>query len=326
MKYVRVGSSGLKVSAFALGGAWFGDPKWKNWALPEADCQPILQRAFDLGVNMIDTADQYSNGGSEEIIGNLWPQMLPRDAIILATKAFHPTGPSVNERGLSRKHLMSAVDGSLRRLKTDYIDLYQIHRTDESTPIEETLDAMNDIVRAGKARYLGVSNAMAWQFMKILAICEKHGWARPIAVQNHYNLAYREEEREMLSLCRSEGIGHFSWSPLGRGFLAATMARDGQKATVRAASDTTAAAYFNEPHDLDVLDRVVACAARHGRKPAQIALAWMIQRANGSIPVLGASKLMHVEDAVGALDIQLSAEDIASLEAPYKPHRVLLHL
>ncbi len=326
MDYVRLGRSGLKISRIALGCAWFGDPAWKSWALPESECRPIVRRAIELGINLLDTADQYSNGMSETIIGKLWPEFARRDELVLATKAFHPTGPSPNERGLSRKHLMAAIDGSLKRLNTDYVDLYQIHRTDSETPIEETLDALNDIVRTGKARYIGASNLFAWQLMRILAMCERYGWNRPISIQNHYNLAYREEEREMLPLCREESIGFIPWSPLARGFLANNFRRDGTRTTVRATDDTTTASYFNEAHDFDVLDRAVACAERIGCAPAQVALAWMLHKPGVTGLITGASNVMHIEQAVAALDIVLSADDIATLEEPYRPHRVLLHL
>jgi aryl-alcohol dehydrogenase (NADP+) len=326
MKYVCMGRSGLKVSRIGLGTAWFGEPAWRSWALPEAECRPILRRAIELGINLIDTADQYSNGLSETIIGNAWPELARRDELVIATKVFHPTGPSPNERGLSRKHLMAAIDGSLTRLKTDYVDLYQIHRNDADTPIDETLDALDDIVRAGKARYIGASNTFAWQLMRALALCDRHGWAKPISVQNHYNLAYREEEREMLPLCREMGIGFMAWSPLARGFLANKLSRDGASASVRAASDKTMASYFHEAHDFDVLDQVVACADRRGCAPAQIALAWMLAKPGVTSPILGAGKAAHVEQAIAALDITLATEEMAALEAPYRAHPVLMHL
>lgn len=326
MRHVRLGNSGLKVSRIALGCAWFGDPAWKSWALPEADCRPIVRRAIELGVNLLDTADQYSDGMSETILGRLWPEFGRREELVLATKVFHPTGPGVNERGLSRKHLLDAVDSSLKRLNTDYIDLYQIHRTDAETPIDEALETFNDIVRTGKVRYVGASNQLAWQLMRMLALCERRGWSRPVSMQNHYNLAYREEEREMLPLCRSEGIGFLPWSPLARGFLAGNVGRDGTRATVRAAADRTAANYFGEPHDFDVRDAVQTCAERRGCSPAQVALAWLLQKPGVTAPIVGAGKVEHVEQAVAAVDLTLDADEIAALEGPYRPHRLMLHL
>lgn len=322
MDFVAVGRSGLKVSRIALGGFSFGDPAWQSWVLSEEQARPILARAIHLGINFIDTADMYSNGVSEEIIGRTWPNLIRREELVLSTKAFHPTGPGVNERGLSRKHLFDAVDGSLRRLRTDYVDLYQMHRTDHTTPIEETLEALSDIVRAGKARYWGVSNLMAWQLMRILAICDRHGWVRPICIQNHYNLAYREEEREMLPLCRLEGVGYTPWSPLARGFLAGKPAGE----TVRGRADSYRTAYFGDPGDLAVLDAAVACASRHGCSTAEVALAWMLKKPGVTAPVIGATKVEHVDSAVRALTVALDDDDLAGLEAPYQPHRVMLHL
>lgn len=226
MDYVSLGRSGLKVSRIGLGAFSFGDPAWQSWVLSEDQSRPIIQRALELGINFIDTADMYSNGVSEEILGHCWPDFVRREELVLSTKATGTTGNSINERGLSRKHLFDAIDLSLRRLKTDYVDVYQLHRADHTTPIEESLEAMHDIVKAGKARYVGVSNMLAWQLMRTLAICDKRGWVRPIAIQNHYNLAYREEEREMLPLCALEGIGVTPWSPLARGFLAGNSPRD----------------------------------------------------------------------------------------------------
>jgi aryl-alcohol dehydrogenase-like predicted oxidoreductase len=326
MHYVALGGTGLKVSRIALGGFSFGDPAWQSWVLRERESREIIRRAVELGINFIDTADMYSDGESEAIIGRVWPECGRREEFVIATKAFHATGPSANERGLSRKHLFAAIDGSLRRLGTDYVDLYQMHRTDHTTPIEETLEAFHDIVKSGKARYFGVSNLMAWQLMRILAVCEAHGWTRPVSLQNHYNLAYREEEREMLPACRAERIGYVPWSPLARGFLAGKLARDGAAASVRAAADTVTREFFNEPHDFDVLDALRACARRRKSTPAQIALAWMLGKEGVTAPILGATRPQHVEAAVASLDIHLSAEETAELEAPYRPHRVLLHL
>jgi 1-deoxyxylulose-5-phosphate synthase len=325
MQYSNLGRSGLKVSRIGIGCAWFGDPQWKSWALPEAQSRTIIKRAIEFGINLIDTAFQYSNGLSEVIVGRAWRDFARREELVIATKIFHPTGPSPNERGLSRKFLLAAVDAALKRLQTDYIDLLQIHRNDVNTPIEETLEALNDIVRAGKARYIGASNMLAWQMMRMLAICDCHGWSRPISVQNHYNLAYREEEREMLPLCLAEGVGYMAWSPLARGFLAGKVARDGAGMTQRANDDTTLRSFFGEPHDFDVVDALNACAARYNFTPAQIAIAWIMGKPGVTAPILGASNVEHVEQAVQALEIKFSPEDVKALEAPYRPHRVLLH-
>lgn len=326
MDYVSLGRSGLKVSRIALGAFSFGDPAWQSWVLPEEQSRPIIRRAIELGVNFIDTADMYSNGVSEEIIGRSWREFTRREEIVLSTKASGATGNSVNERGLSRKHLFDAIDLSLRRLQTDYVDIYQLHRADHTTPIEESLEAMHDIVKSGKARYVGVSNMLAWQLMRALAICDKHGWVRPIAIQNHYNLAYREEEREMLPLCALEGVGVTPWSPLARGFLAGNSTRDGKAQSKRGEADPNIRAYFSEEHDYAVLDQARACAERHDVTTPQVALAWLLGKLTLSAPIIGATKVTHVEDAVAALEVELTADDVETLERPYRPHRVLLHL
>ena len=325
MDYVPLGRSGLKVSRVALGAFAFGDPAWQPWMLPEEQSRPIIRRAIEAGINLLDTADMYSNGVSEEILGRAWPDFARREELVLSTKAFGVTGSSINERGLSRKHLFDAVDLSLRRLRTDYVDIYQMHRIDHTTPIEESLEAMHDIVKTGKARYFGVSNLPAWYLMRILAICDRRGWTRPIVIQNHFNLAYREEEREMVPLCVQEGIGMTPWSPLARGFLTRSSVKDGE-ASLRSANDPYIKAYFGEAHDRAVVDAVQACAQRHNRSMSEIALAWLLTKPMLAAPVIGATKLTHVDGAVAAVSIKLNAEDIAALEAPYKPHRVLLHI
>jgi len=326
MEYVSLGRSGLKVSRLGLGTFSFGDPAWQAWVLPEDQSKPIIRRAIELGINFIDTADMYSNGVSEEILGRCWPDFMRREELVLSTKAFGVTGPSVNERGLSRKHLFDAIDLSLRRLKTDYVDIYQLHRADHTTPIEESLEAMHDIVKSGKARYVGVSNMAAWQLMRTLAICDRRGWVRPTVIQNHYNLAYREEEREMLPLCALEGVGVTPWSPLARGFLAGNTPRDGKRQSKRATADPNIKAYFSEDHDYAVLDAVTACAKRNAVTMTQVALAWLLAKPIVSAPIIGATKISHVDDAVGALKAKLSAADIEALERPYRPHPVFLHL
>lgn len=326
MDYVTLGGSGLKVSRIALGAFAFGDPAWQPWMLTEEDSRPIIRRALELGINFIDTSDMYSNGASEEILGRTWPDLARREELVLSTKAFAPTGKSVNERGLSRKHLFDAIDLSLRRLRTDYVDIYQMHRADDTTPIEESLEAMHDIVKAGKARYIGVSNMLAWQLMRTLAICDRRGWVRPIAVQNHYNLAYREEEREMVALCLLEKVGMTPWSPLARGFLAGTLQKDGKGTSTRSSTDPYISAYFNQEHDYAVLEQARLCAERHGSTTAQIALAWLLAKSGISAPIMGATKPSHVESAVRALRVKLTSSDMEALEKPYRPHSVLLHL
>jgi aryl-alcohol dehydrogenase-like predicted oxidoreductase len=326
MEYVSLGRSGLKVSRIALGAFSFGDAAWQTWVLNTEQSGPIIRRAIELGINFLDTADMYSNGVSEEIIGRWWPDFARREELVLSTKASGATGPSINERGLSRKHLFDAIDLSLKRLRTDYVDIYQLHRADHTTPIEETLEAMHDIVKAGKARYVGVSNMLAWQLMRTLAICDKRGWVRPISIQNHYNLAYREEEREMLPLCQLENIGMTPWSPLARGFLAGNTPRDGAALSSRGMADPYIRSYFSEDHDYAVLDEVKACAARHNASMPQVALAWLLSKPTLSAPIIGATKISHVESAAAALELKLTPEDITALERPYRPHKVLLHL
>jgi aryl-alcohol dehydrogenase (NADP+) len=325
MEYVRLGKSGLKVSRICLGMMTYGTPEWRPWVLDAAQSRPFVARAIEHGVNFFDTADMYSNGVSEEVLGRALKEHVSRDQVVIATKAFFPVREGPNERGLSRKHLMDAIDRSLRRLGTDYVDLYQIHRFDPDTPIEETLEALHDIVKAGKARYLGASSMYAWQFIKMLDVADRHGWTRFIAMQNHYNLIYREEEREMLPLCREEGIGVIPWSPLARGFLAGNRRKDDYGDSSRAKTDDFAHQLYYTDADFTVAARVVELAERHGVKPTQIALAWLLAQPGVAAPIIGASKLPHLDDAVGALVIKLSPEDLAFVEEPYQPHRVLGH-
>jgi aryl-alcohol dehydrogenase (NADP+) len=283
----------------------------------------------ELGITFFDTADMYSRGVSEEVLGRALKTLVPRDQVVIATKAFFPTSDGPNERGLSRKHLMDAIDRSLRRLGTEYVDLYQIHRFDSETPIEETLAALHDIVKAGKARYIGASSMYAWQFAKMLYVADRNGWTRFVSMQNHYNLVYREEEREMLPLCREEGVGVIPWSPLARGFLAGTRRRgeDPVRAgdTTRARSDEFAHQLYYSDADFIVADRVVQLASRKGVKPAQIALAWLLAQPGVTAPIIGASKLSHLDEAVEAIQLRLSDEERAFVEEPYQPHRVLGH-
>ncbi len=323
MDYVRLGRTGLKVSRLVLGCMTFGSPNWAPWVLDEAASRPIIDKALDLGINFFDLADMYSLGTSEEIVGRVLGQV-PRHKLVLGTKLYNPMSDDPNDRGLSRKHIFEAVDASLKRLDTDYIDLYQLHRFDYDTPLEETLDALNDVVRAGKVRYLGASSMHAWQFMKALGLQRAHGWAPFVSMQPHYNLIYREEEREMLPLCRSEGIGVIPWSPLARGRLAART----DAGTTRAQTDKTASALYDRTRDADeaVIAAVRAVAERHGRPPAQIAYAWVASRPGITAPIVGISKLHQFDDAVAALEVKLTDEDVEQLEAPYEPQRVAGHV
>ena len=325
MEYTRLGSSGLKVSRICLGAMTYGTPKWRTWVLDEGASRPFVKRAIELGINFFDTADMYSEGVSEEVLGRALRDFTARDQVVIATKAFHParSSPGPNDRGLSRKHLFDAIDGSLRRLGVDYVDLYQIHRFDFGTPIEETLWALHDIVRAGKARYIGASSMSAWQFAKMLYTSDRHGWTRFAAMQNHYNLVYREEEREMLPLCREEGIGVIPWSPLARGFLAGNRRRGDFGDTSRAKTDEFAHQLYFTDSDFAVADRVVELAVRHGVKPTMIALAWVLAQPEVTAPIVGASKLAHLDDAAAALNVRLSPDDLAFVEQAYQPHGVL---
>ena len=325
MQYVNLGKSGLKVSRICLGAMTYGTSRWRAWVLDEAQARPIIQRAVELGINFYDTADMYSNGMSEEILGRALRDFSRREDLVIASKVFYPMGEGPNQRGLSRLHIMHSIDASLRRLGTDYIDLYQIHRYDPETPIEETLQVLHDLVSSGKVRYIGASSMYAWQFARSLYLADLHGWTRFISMQDHYNLIYREEEREMLPLCQAEGIGVIPWSPLARGFLAGNRQRSDFGETTRARTDDYAQSMYYRETDFDVVARVADLAERHGVSPAQVALAWMLHKPVISAPIIGASKLAHLEQAVAALEIQLSAEEIGFLEEPYQPHPVLGH-
>jgi aryl-alcohol dehydrogenase-like predicted oxidoreductase len=324
MEYVRLGSSGLKVSRLCLGTMTYGTPEWRPWVLDEAAGRPFIARALEHGINFFDTADMYSRGVSEQVLGRALKDR-KRDDLVIATKAFYAVTDGPNNAGLSRKHLFAAIDASLTRLGTDYVDLYQIHRFDYETPIEETLEALHDIVKSGKVRYIGASSMFAWQFMKMLATSDAHGWTRFVSMQNHYNLVYREEERDMLPLCRQEGIGVIPWSPLARGFLAGNRRREDRGETIRAKTDSFAHELYYADSDFTIAERVVALAASRGVKPAQIALAWLLAKPGVTAPVVGASKMPQLEEAVAALAIRLEADEIALLEAPYEPHPVLGH-
>jgi aryl-alcohol dehydrogenase-like predicted oxidoreductase len=325
MQYTRLGSAGLTVSRICLGMMTYGSKRWRQWILEEEEARPIIRRAFDLGINFFDTADMYSEGASEEITGRVWKDLAPRDRIVLATKVFNPMGTDPNQRGLSRKHIMHAIDDSLRRMRTDYVDLYQIHRFDSNTPIEETMEALHDVVKAGKALYLGASSMWAWQFAQMLERAGHLRLTRFVTMQNHYNLIYREEEREMLPLCRHEGIGVLPWSPLARGFLMGNRRPEGSGDTVRAQTDDYARQLYYQPSDFTVVDRITEVAKRRGVSNAQIALAWLLHQPGITAPVIGASKAQHLEDLVAALEIKLEADELRALAEPYQPHAILGH-
>ena len=322
MDYVRLGKTGLKVSRICLGTMTYGSSRWRDWVLDEAESRPFYKRALELGVNFFDTADMYSQGLSEEVTGRALKEFSKRDEVVVATKVFNPMGPDPNARGLSRKHILQAIDASLSRLKMDYVDLYQIHRWDDTTPIEETLEALNDVVRSGKARYIGASSMYAWQFAKALFLSERHGWAHFVSMQNHYNLVYREEEREMIPLCVDQGVGIIPWSPLARGFLAGNRTREKAGETVRSRSDEFAHRLYYQEEDFQVVDSVGSVARQLGKTNAQVALAWMLSKPWVTCPIVGASKMPHLEQAVEAVSIKLTSDQIESLEKPYRPHQV----
>jgi len=324
MEYVRFGNTGLHVSRLCLGCMTYGDPGWREWVLDEAASRPFIQEALEAGINFFDTADVYSLGRSEEVVGRALKEMARRDEVVIATKVFNPMGGKPTQRGLSRKHVMEAIDASLKRLGPDYVDLYIIHRFDPATGMEETVEALSDVVRAGKALYLGASSMWAWQFMKMLGLQRAGGFAPFVSMQNYVNLVYREEEREMLPLCRHEGIAVTPWSPLARGFLGGNLPK-GEK-TVRARTDSyTQALGIGSEQDYAVAERVHAVAERLGVKPAQVALAWVIGLPGVTSPIIGTSKPHHLSDAVGALELRLDAETRAYLEEPYRPKPVQGH-
>jgi 1-deoxyxylulose-5-phosphate synthase len=326
MDYVRLGSAGLKVSRICLGMMSYGSQAERAWHLDEAAAEPIVKAAADGGVTFFDTADTYSDGVSEQITGRLLSRLFAnRDDYVLATKVYFPMGEGPNDRGLSRKHVLSGIDASLRRLGTDYVDLYQIHRWDYETPVEETMEALHDVVRSGKARYIGASSMFAWQFAKAQQAAERHGWTRFVSMQNHYNLLYREEEREMIPLCADQGIAVLPYSPLARGVLTGNRTRGGERRTTRAGDDPLSDQRYNTEADFQVADRVAEVAAARGVPPAQVALAWLLSRPGVTAPIVGATRLGHVTDALAAGQLTLTAEEVRSLEEPYVPHPVLGH-
>jgi aryl-alcohol dehydrogenase (NADP+) len=305
----------------------YGSKKWREWVLEEEESRPFLRRALEAGINFFDTADVYSNGVSEEILGRALKDFGPsRDRLVIATKVHGPMGDDPNQRGLSRKHILHSIDASLKRLGTDYVDLYQIHRFDYETPIEETLAALDDVVRAGKALYIGASSMYAWQFAKMLCAADRLGLARFVSMQNHYNLIYREEEREMLPLCREEGIGVIPWSPLARGFLAGNRRPGDYGETIRAKTDEYAQKMYYQPSDFAVVERVTAIARQRGVSNAQVALAWLLAKPGVTAPIIGASKMQHLDDALAALTLKLDEAELRALEEPYQPHPVLGHV
>lgn len=341
MQYANLGASGLKVSRIGLGMMTFGTPAWRPWVLDEAAARPIVRRAIELGINFFDTADMYSAGLSEEITGRLLSELAPRDEVVIATKLFYPVdlafkggndpGPKPvlrpNQSGLSRKRIFAAADASLKRLRCEAIDLYQIHRFDPSTRVEETMEALHDLVRAGKVRYLGASSMWAWQFAKMQHVAERNGWTRFVSMQNHYNLVYREEEREMIPLCRDQGVGLLPWSPLARGFLAGNRGRDDRTsgATSRARTDDIALKLYYQDSDFAVLEALTAVAKARGVSNATAAYGWLLGRPGVTAPIVGASQTWQLEEAVRALELSLTAAECTALEAPYRPHPVLGH-
>ncbi|MBX6767629.1 MAG: aldo/keto reductase [Actinomadura rubrobrunea] len=326
MDYVRLGASGLKVSRICLGMMTFGTSESRPWAVDEDAATPIVRAAVEAGITFFDTADMYNEGASEEITGRLLRRFFTRrDDYVLATKVYHPMGAGPNDRGLSRKHIMDAIDASLRRLGTDFVDLYIIHRWDYETPIEETMEALHDVVRAGKARYIGASSMFAWQFAKAQYTAQLNGWTRFVSMQNHYNLVYREEEREMIPLCLDQGVGVTPWSPLARGMLAGTRSRGGGRHTLRARTDQYAERLYTDESDFDIVDAVRAVADERGVTMAQVALAWLLDRPSVVSPIIGASKVAHLTEAVAATELTLTDEEKARLEAPYRPHPISGH-
>jgi 1-deoxyxylulose-5-phosphate synthase len=324
MIYVNLGNTGLKVSRLCLGCMTYGSSKWRPWVLDEEQSRPFIKRALEAGINFFDTANMYSDGVSEEVVGRALRDFADRDAVVLATKVYNPMRKDPNGRGLSRKAIMTEIEHSLRRLGTDYVDLYQIHRWDYETPIEETLEALHDVVKAGKARYIGASSMFAWQFAQSLYISDLHGWTRFVSMQNHYNLVYREEEREMLPLCRDQEIGVIPWSPLARGFLAGNRNKQGGE-TTRAQSDEYAKQMYYQGDDFVIAERLSAVAQEHALPNMQVALAWILSRPGITAPIIGVSKPRHLEEAIAALDVKLSEHEIRKLEEPYRPHTILGH-
>ena len=326
MEYVRFGNTGMKVSRLCMGTMTYGKPteRWQ-WALNEEQSRPFIKNALELGINFFDTADIYSLGASEEVVGNALKDFARRDEVVIATKVFNPMSQDPNDSGLSRKHIMSSIDSSLRRLKTDYVDIYQIHRWDYNTQIEETMEALHDIVKAGKARYIGASSMYSWQFAKALYTSDLHGWTRFVSMQPHYNLIYREEEREMIPLCQDQKIAVIPWSPLARGLLTGKRSKE-RNETIRARTDEFGKKLYSADSDFDIVARLTEIATQRKLPNAQVALAWMLSKPAVTAPIIGASKPGHLEDAVAALSVKLTQNEITQLEELYQPHNVLGHV
>jgi aryl-alcohol dehydrogenase (NADP+) len=326
LEYVNLGTTGLKVSRVCLGMMSYGSPRWRSWVLDAEASRPFVRRALDAGINFFDTADVYSLGESEAVLGSTLKQFeIARDRVVIATKVHGVMGDDPNQRGLSRKHIAHAIDDSLRRLKTDYVDLYQIHRFDPGTPIEETFEALTAVVRAGKALYVGVSSMFAWQLAKILRVCERGGLSAPVTMQNHYNLVYREEEREVIPLCRDEGIGIIPWSPLARGFLTGSRPRSGDVPTARGNDDDFARRMYFQEADYAVVDRVTEIARARGVTNAQVALAWLLHQPGVTAPIVGATQLWQLDEAVKGAELRLETAELNALSEPYRPHSILGH-
>jgi len=326
MEYVKFGKTGMKVSRLCLGMMTYGSKKWREWVLEEEQAKPFVKRALEAGINFFDTADVYSLGASEEVLGNLLKAFgVKRETVVIATKVFNPVSDDVNDHGLSRKHIMDAIDKSLKRLKMDYVDLYQIHRWDYNTPIEETMEALHDVVKAGKARYIGASSMFAWQFSKAQYTADLHGWTRFASMQDHYNLVYREEEREMIPCCVDQGMAIIAWSPMARGFFAGNRKRGGGGETTRSKSDPFADQLYFREEDFTIAERANEVAKERGVTGSQIALAWMLHKPYITAPIIGSSKMEHLDQAIAALDIKLSEEEIKRLEELYQPHPILGH-
>jgi aryl-alcohol dehydrogenase-like predicted oxidoreductase len=326
VEYIRFGNTGMKVSRLCLGMMTYGSKTWREWVLEENDARPLVKRALDAGINFFDTADIYSLGASEEVLGNLLKELgVRREAVVIGTKVFNAMSTDINDRGLSRKHILSAIDRSLTRLKLDYVDLYQIHRWDYNTPIEETMEALHDVVKAGKARYIGASSMFAWQLMKAQYTAQMHGWTRFVSMQNHLNLIYREEEREMIPCCVDQGLAIIPWSPMARGFFSGRHRQGDWGDTTRAKTDTYAQELYYRPEDFTVADRVQEVAKARGVTGPQVALAWVLNKPYITAPIIGASRMEHLDQAIAAIDIKLSEDETKKLEEPYQLHPVLGH-
>ena len=322
MKFTNLGRTGLTVSRLALGCMSYGSSKWRPWVLDEAAALPFFRHAFEHGINFLDTADMYSLGASEEVVGRAVRELGRRDELVIATKVFFAFGDRPNMGGLSRKHIVQGCEESLKRLGLDAIDLYQVHRFDPKTPIDETLAALDQLVRQGKVRYLGASSTAAWKLMRSLSVSERNGWARFVSMQNHYNLVYREEEREMIPLCLEEGLGVIPWSPLARGMLTGKYRKGETAVCARAGSDDYTPRLYDSPGDWDVIEATRAVAEARGASMAEVALAWLLARPGVTAPIVGATRMEHLDAAVRALDLTLTSEECARLEAPYRPHGV----